>query len=100
MSRTKIFLFIIVVVFISVGSTIFYTQQKEVPASVSVADRMEAERSNNPEIEKKIKDLLSNMTLEEKIGQMTQINNSEIVTSSNWGAGAELSIMLALFSMV
>jgi beta-glucosidase len=92
MSRTKIFLFIIVVVFISVGSTIFYTQQKKETTSVSIADRMEAEQSSNPEIEKKIKDLLSNMTLEEKIGQMTQINNSEIVTSSNWGAGAELSI--------
>ncbi len=32
------------------------------------------------------------MTLEEKIGQMTQINNSAIVTSVNWGAGSDLSI--------
>jgi len=32
------------------------------------------------------------MTIEEKIGQMTQLNNSTIVTESNWGAGSDLSI--------
>src|SRR5690606_16910220 len=41
-----------------------------------------------------IDDLISQMTLEEKIGQMTQINNSVIVTESNWGAGSELSITI------
>jgi beta-glucosidase len=60
--------------------------------SVSIEDRMEMEKSTDAAIEKKIAELTSQMTLEEKIGQMTQINNSEIVTSSNWGAGSDLRI--------
>ncbi|UZR95093.1 glycoside hydrolase family 3 N-terminal domain-containing protein [Chondrinema litorale] len=39
--------------------------------------RMEMERTNNTAMEEKIEDLLGSMTLEEKIGQMTQINNSQ-----------------------
>lgn len=58
----------------------------------SLADRRNFERSDNAEIENKVDELLSEMTLEEKIGQMTQINNSQIVTNADWGAGAELSI--------
>jgi beta-glucosidase len=57
-----------------------------------IAARRKNERSTNDAIERKIDDLLSKMTLEEKIGQMTQINNSEIVTNAQWGAGADLSI--------
>jgi beta-glucosidase len=57
-----------------------------------ITDLRKSERSENASIEKKIDELLSQMTLEEKIGQMTQINNSEIVTNAQWGAGADLSI--------
>ncbi len=63
---------------------------------VSAADLRKAERTSNTEIENKIDALLKQMTLEEKIGQMTQINNSEIVTSADWGAGADLKIEIAL----
>jgi beta-glucosidase len=61
-------------------------------ASMTLKERMAFERSGNAEIEKKIDDLLREMTLEEKIGQMTQINNSAIATNANWGAGTDLSI--------
>jgi len=60
--------------------------------SPNLAERRKQERSNQREIEKKIDDLLSQMTIEEKIGQMMQINNSAIVTEANWGAGTDLSI--------
>jgi beta-glucosidase len=56
------------------------------------SDLRNIERTGQTELEKKIDDLISQMTLEEKIGQMTQINNSEIVTSAEWGAGADLKI--------
>jgi beta-glucosidase len=59
---------------------------------LSIAERRKFERSQNEQIERKIDELLSKMTLEEKIGQMTQINNSEIVTNAAWGAGADLKI--------
>jgi beta-glucosidase len=65
-------------------------------SSVSVGDRMKFERSTNEDIEKKIDDLLGQMTLEEKIGQMTQVNNSEIVTNAQWGAGADLKIEIKI----
>ncbi|HOX82666.1 MAG TPA: glycoside hydrolase family 3 N-terminal domain-containing protein [Chryseolinea sp.] len=58
----------------------------------SLSDRRSFERSQDEAIEKKIDELLSQMTIEEKIGQMTQINNSQIVTNSNWGAGTDLQI--------
>lgn len=64
--------------------------------SLSMKERLQAERSSNNEIEKKIDDLLSQMTLEEKIGQMTQINNSVIVTSADWGAGSDLKIEIKI----
>lgn len=67
---------------------------KESP--VSISDLRKIERTSNDELEKRIDDLLREMTLEEKIGQMTQINNSEIVTSADWGAGADLKIEIAL----
>ena len=60
--------------------------------SLSLADRRSFERSDNAEVEKKIDDLISEMTLEEKVGQMTQINNSAIVTNAQWGSGADLKI--------
>lgn len=66
------------------------------PGKTITADLRKIERSDNETIEKKIDDLLSRMTLEEKIGQMTQINNSEIVTNAQWGAGADLSIEIRL----
>lgn len=65
---------------------------KETSGVPSLADRRKSERSADNAIEKRIDDLLSQMTLEEKIGQMTQLNNSAIVTNANWGAGTDLSI--------
>jgi beta-glucosidase len=62
----------------------------------SIQDLREVERSNDAAIEKRIDDLLSEMTLEEKIGQMTQVNNSAIVTAANWGAGTDLSIEIKI----
>lgn len=56
------------------------------------SDLRNFEKTDQVEMEKKIDDLIGQMTLEEKIGQMTQINNSEIVTSAEWGAGADLKI--------
>ena len=67
---------------------------KETPGSMSIAERRKFERSADEAIEKKIDDLLSQMTVEEKIGQMTQLNNSTIVTNSNWGSGTDLSITI------
>ena len=62
--------------------------------AMSISDRMKFERGDDPAIEKRINELLTEMTLAEKIGQMTQLNNSTIVTESNWGAGNDLSITL------
>jgi beta-glucosidase len=59
------------------------------PATQNLRD---FEKGSDAAVEKRIDDLLSEMTLEEKIGQMTQVNNSEIVTAANWGAGTDLSI--------
>ena len=53
------------------------------PQSI-LPDLRKFERSGNADIEKKIDDLIEQMTIEEKIGQMTQINNSLIVTSADW----------------
>ena len=62
----------------------------------SALDRLKQERSDNAAIEAKIDELLSAMTLEEKIGQMTQITNSQIVTKSNWGNGSDLIIEMTI----
>jgi Glycosyl hydrolase family 3 N terminal domain len=58
----------------------------------SISEQRAFEKSSNAEVEKKIDDLISQMTLEEKIGQMTQLNNSAIVTHADWGAGTDLRI--------
>ena len=60
--------------------------------ALSIPERRKLERGTDEKIEKKIDELLGQMSLEEKIGQMTQLNNSAIVTSSNWGAGTDLRI--------
>ncbi|HPW61686.1 MAG TPA: glycoside hydrolase family 3 N-terminal domain-containing protein [Cyclobacteriaceae bacterium] len=88
-SLTKNLLTLLVVTTLAIGCSV--TDPKE-NKTLSVAERRTLERSNNNDIEKKIDDLLSQMTMEEKIGQMTQLNNSTIVTESNWGAGSDLSI--------
>lgn len=74
----------------SVAACNISTTQK----TVTLADRLKAERGNDASIERKIDSLLREMTLEEKIGQMTQVTNAQIVTESNWGNGAELSIVM------
>lgn len=65
-------------------------------SEMSLSARRSFERSTNAEVEKKIDDLISQMTLEEKVGQMTQINNSAIVTNAQWGSGADLSIEIKI----
>lgn len=64
--------------------------------TISVRDRIKAERSSDASIESKIDKLMAEMTLEEKIGQMTQITNAQIVTKSNWGSGSDLSIVMQI----
>src|SRR5688572_11848616 len=70
------------------------SQQKQPDATKKITpkDLRQAERTDNEAVESKIDDLLSEMTLEEKIGQMTQLNNSVIVTNADWGAGSDLKI--------
>jgi beta-glucosidase len=80
---------LVVILFLAGCST--SRNSSEAPKSF-VADMRKSERSDNAEIEKKIDELIDQMTIEEKIGQMTQINNSVIVTNSQWGAGADLKI--------
>lgn len=57
----------------------------EQSAAPSFSERRNLERTDNAEIESKIDQLLAEMTLEEKIGQMIQINNSEYSLSENRG---------------
>ncbi len=66
------------------------------PSTRSIAERRSFEASDNAATENRIDELLGQMTLEEKIGQMTQINNSAIVTKSDWGAGADLHIEIQI----
>jgi beta-glucosidase len=86
------FYFKISVISIAAFAMIRCNSAKETPGNLSVAERRKLEKSTDEGIEKKIDDLLSQMTIEEKIGQMTQLNNSAIVTNANWGAGTDLSI--------
>ena len=74
------------------------SQQKrpDVTKKITPQDLRQAERTDNAAVESKIDDLLSEMTLEEKIGQMTQLNNSVIVTNADWGAGSDLKIEIKL----
>ncbi len=85
----KYLLTFLVVSVVAIGCSVTDTKENK---TMSLADRRKFERSDNSDFEKKIDELLSQMTMEEKIGQMTQINNSAIVTESNWGAGSDLSI--------
>jgi beta-glucosidase len=86
-SRTLLLFFLL--------TTLFSCNQGGPPSnSKSIADRKNDERTSDAQLEKLIDDLLSQMTLEEKVGQMMQINNSEIVTESQWGAGADLKIVI------
>jgi len=71
-------------------------KQPDVTTKITPQDLRQAERTDNAAVESKIDDLLSEMTLEEKIGQMTQLNNSVIVTNADWGAGSDLKIEIKL----
>ena len=64
--------------------------------SLTDQERRQYERGSDDAIEKKIDELLGQMTLEEKIGQMTQLNNSVIVTNADWGAGTDLKIEIKI----
>jgi beta-glucosidase len=71
-------------------------KKAETTKNLTPQDLRNIERTDNTAIESKIDDLLSQMTLEEKIGQMTQLNNSVIVTNADWGAGSDLKIEIKL----
>ena len=66
--------------------------------SISVKDRISLEKSSDQEIESKISDLLGQMTLEEKIGQMMQINNSQYAQSESLEAyyGAPPDVLVSI----
>src|SRR5437868_6219725 len=89
------FYFKILALFITAFVALQWSSFKDA-GDISIAERRKFERSSNAAIEKKIDDLLSQMTLEEKIGQMTQLNNSAIVTNANWGSGTNLSIEIKI----
>jgi beta-glucosidase len=79
---------------IALAASVCMTCTTDSGKEISVPDRMKAERSDDAAIEKRIDDLLREMTLEEKIGQMTQINSSQIVGEVKWDAGSDLNIVL------
>ena len=64
----------------------------------SYNERRQLERTDNAELEAKIDQLLSEMTLEEKIGQMTQLNNStyarEFKPAANESAPPEIMLSI------
>ena len=70
--------------------------KQDIVNSRSLAERMKTERGKDATLESKIDELLAKMTLEEKIGQMTQITNAKIVTKANWGSGSDLSIEMKI----
>lgn len=92
MNRTYLLVLIILVITMACNRT----TPDGMPGNRSVSERMKLERCNDPAIESKIDELLVKMTLEEKIGQMTQITNAQIVTKSNWGSGSDLSIEMKI----
>jgi beta-glucosidase len=71
-------------------------EKKAETTTSSTANLRQSERTDNAAVEDKIDNLLSQMTLEEKIGQMTQLNNSVIATNADWGAGSDLKIEIKL----
>jgi len=75
-------LFILMIVIFTSCQNEKTTTNNAIP--LSIAQRRAAERSDNKDIEKKIDDLLGQMTVEEMIGQMMQINGSEISTEKWW----------------
>ena len=93
MKSTRIFLAGCFLFILSTG----WSQEKKVVASTNTLQNLrKVERTSNLAIEKKIDALLTQMTLEEKIGQMTQLNNSVIVTNADWGAGSDLKIEIKI----
>jgi beta-glucosidase len=71
-------------------------KKSEPTNALNPQDLRKTERTDNAEVEGKIDDLLSQMTLDEKIGQMTQLNNSVIATNADWAAGSDLKIEISL----
>jgi beta-glucosidase len=84
---------IAVAIFIGIAAC---SPNTEYDTANSPTERMKAERGSDAAIESKIDELLAAMTLEEKIGQMTQITNAQIVTKANWGSGSDLSIEMKI----
>ena len=72
-------------VFILMACIVFIFSCENVPGGkrqLTDKERMRLETGASPEIEKKVLDLLSKMTLEEKVGQMVQIMPGENIDSS------------------
>lgn len=87
---------LLIPVAVALTSFTFALISQEQDSLEQIKMRRQNERTNNAQLEMRIDDLLAKMTLEEKIGQMTQLNNSVIVTSAEWGAGADLKIDIKL----
>lgn len=86
----------IVMFLLMLGGIVSCSKQKISKESMTLQERINFEKSNDQKIESKIDELLAQMTLEEKIGQMTQLTNAQIVTESNWGNGSDLSIVMKI----
>jgi beta-glucosidase len=86
----------IVMLLLMLGGIASCSKQKISNESMTLQERINFEKSNDQNIESKIDELLEKMTLEEKIGQMTQLTNAQIVTESNWGNGSDLSIVMKI----
>lgn len=86
----------IVMLLLILGGIVSCSKQKISKESMTIQERINFEKCNDQKIESKIDELLAQMTLEEKIGQMTQLTNAQIVTESNWGNGSDLSIVMKI----
>ncbi|NBW34860.1 MAG: beta-glucosidase [Cytophagia bacterium] len=86
----------IVMFLLMLGGIVSCSKQKISNESMTLQERINFEKGNDQKIESKIDELLAQMTLEEKIGQMTQLTNAQIVTESKWGNGSDLSIVMKI----
>jgi len=75
-----------------------YCTSKEEPLELSISDRIAAERSSDLEMERKIDDLIASMSFEEKVGQMTQLNEAffDIKNSNDDATGTQSNVIDSL----
>lgn len=82
--------------FLLLISMLSCSQKESKKETMTLKERIKSERSDVKAIEDRIDQLLSEMTMEEKIGQMTQVTNAQIVTEAKWGNGSDLSIVMKI----